>query len=229
MGITQQLGASSLIKPGVIDNTASRPASPYEGQVIFQKDTDQLLVWNGTAWVIPNSPAQDPAGMALITPTSVTNGTLSGNVASITSGSSSVSINGCFTADYRNYKVIITGLSHTTTPGIRVKFNASTGSTYSSVLTYFSYAGSTSVNSNESNTSTGLQLCFSSSNNNTTEFEIFAPFVVSTTSMRGSGIRSDNPQITLGYDSNSASQTGFSLVPDNGTFTSGEIRIYGYR
>jgi hypothetical protein len=52
MGITQQIGASSLIKPGVIDNTAARPASPYEGQVIFQKDTDQLLVWNGTAWVV---------------------------------------------------------------------------------------------------------------------------------------------------------------------------------
>jgi hypothetical protein len=50
MGITQQIGASSIIKPGVIDNTAARPASPYEGQVIFQKDTDQLLVWNGTAW-----------------------------------------------------------------------------------------------------------------------------------------------------------------------------------
>lgn len=50
MGITQQIGASSLIKPGVIDNTAARPASPYEGQVIFQKDTDAVLVWNGTAW-----------------------------------------------------------------------------------------------------------------------------------------------------------------------------------
>lgn len=56
MGISQQIGASSLIKPGVIDNTAARPASPYEGQVIFQKDTDQLLVWNGTVWVIPNIP-----------------------------------------------------------------------------------------------------------------------------------------------------------------------------
>ena len=55
MGITQQIGASSLIKPGVVDNTAARPASPYEGQVIFQKDTDQLLVWNGTAWRILSS------------------------------------------------------------------------------------------------------------------------------------------------------------------------------
>jgi hypothetical protein len=50
MGITQQIGASSLIKPGVIDNTAALPASPYEGQVIYQKDTDAILVWNGTAW-----------------------------------------------------------------------------------------------------------------------------------------------------------------------------------
>jgi hypothetical protein len=50
MGISQQIGASSLIKAGVIDNTANRPASPYEGQVIYQKDTDAVLVWNGTAW-----------------------------------------------------------------------------------------------------------------------------------------------------------------------------------
>ena len=55
MGITQQIGASSLIRPGVVDNTAARPASPYEGQVIFQKDTDQILVWSGTAWVCTSS------------------------------------------------------------------------------------------------------------------------------------------------------------------------------
>jgi hypothetical protein len=51
MGITQQIGASSLIKPGVIDNTAARPASPFEGQVIYQKDTDIVSVYNGAAWI----------------------------------------------------------------------------------------------------------------------------------------------------------------------------------
>ncbi len=55
MGISQQIGASSLIKPGVIDSAATRPASPYEGQVIFQKDTDQILVWSGAAWVCTSS------------------------------------------------------------------------------------------------------------------------------------------------------------------------------
>jgi len=55
MGITQQIGASSLIKPGVIDNTAARPASPFEGQMVYEKDTDRVLVYSGTAWVMPGT------------------------------------------------------------------------------------------------------------------------------------------------------------------------------
>ena len=55
MGISQQIGASSLIKAGVIDNTAARPASPYEGQVIYQKDTDEILAYNGTSWTRPRN------------------------------------------------------------------------------------------------------------------------------------------------------------------------------
>ena len=53
MGISQQIGAASMVKPGVIDSAATRPASPYEGQVIFQKDTDEILAYNGTAWTRP--------------------------------------------------------------------------------------------------------------------------------------------------------------------------------
>jgi hypothetical protein len=49
MPITSQIGSSSLIKPGVCTST-TRPASPYEGQVIYETDTDKVLVWNGTAW-----------------------------------------------------------------------------------------------------------------------------------------------------------------------------------
>ena len=51
MGISQQIGSSSLIKPGVC-TSSTRPASPYEGQVIYETDTDLTSVWNGTAWRI---------------------------------------------------------------------------------------------------------------------------------------------------------------------------------
>jgi hypothetical protein len=54
MGITQQIGASSIIKPGVC-TSSTRPASPYEGQMIYTTDLDTLEIWNGTAWRITNA------------------------------------------------------------------------------------------------------------------------------------------------------------------------------
>ena len=58
MGITQQIGASPLIKPGVC-TSSTRPASPFEGQQIYETDTDKVLVWDGSTWtpstgVLPN-------------------------------------------------------------------------------------------------------------------------------------------------------------------------------
>ena len=73
MPITSQIGSSSLIKPGVIDSAATRPASPYEGQVIFQKDTDQLLVWNGTAWVVIGNATGGGSNVRLSYQTNTTN------------------------------------------------------------------------------------------------------------------------------------------------------------
>jgi hypothetical protein len=50
MGITQQIGASSLIKPGVC-TSSTRPAAPYDGQMIYETDTKISLIYNGSAWV----------------------------------------------------------------------------------------------------------------------------------------------------------------------------------
>ena len=49
MGLSQQIGSSSLSKPGVC-TSSTRPATPYEGQMIYETDTDKVLVWNGSAW-----------------------------------------------------------------------------------------------------------------------------------------------------------------------------------
>lgn len=47
MGISQ--GLSSALKPGVC-TSSTRPAAPYEGQMIYETDTDRVLVWNGVGW-----------------------------------------------------------------------------------------------------------------------------------------------------------------------------------
>ena len=40
---------STGMRPGVCLST-TRPTAPYEGQMIYETDTDMLAIWNGTAW-----------------------------------------------------------------------------------------------------------------------------------------------------------------------------------
>ena len=42
------LGIGSL-KPGVC-TSSTRPTSPFEGQLVYETDTDIMAIWNGTAW-----------------------------------------------------------------------------------------------------------------------------------------------------------------------------------
>lgn len=55
MGLSSQLAPSAIAKPGVIANAAARPASPYDGQAVYQQDIDGLLIWNGSAWYPPGN------------------------------------------------------------------------------------------------------------------------------------------------------------------------------
>ena len=41
---------STGLRPGVCTST-TRPTAPYEGQHIYETDTDFEFVWNGSAWV----------------------------------------------------------------------------------------------------------------------------------------------------------------------------------
>ena len=50
MGLSNYVPNSRISQAGVIPNAAARPASPYEGQMIYQADIDAVLVWNGSAW-----------------------------------------------------------------------------------------------------------------------------------------------------------------------------------
>jgi hypothetical protein len=50
---------NSILKPGVC-TSSTRPSNPYEGQFIYETNTDALLVYNGTAWVVPSGPTGNP-------------------------------------------------------------------------------------------------------------------------------------------------------------------------
>ena len=49
------------LRPGVC-TSSNRPASPFEGQMIYETDTDNVLVWNGTAWLYLSTPQTSKIG-----------------------------------------------------------------------------------------------------------------------------------------------------------------------
>jgi hypothetical protein len=49
MAIDSAYGVGS-VKPGVCTST-SRPASPFEGQIVYETDTDVVKVWDGSSWI----------------------------------------------------------------------------------------------------------------------------------------------------------------------------------
>jgi hypothetical protein len=57
MPLSTVLGAQSLVQPAVC-TTATRPASPYTGQAIYDTTLSQVLVYNGTAFVPTGKIAQ---------------------------------------------------------------------------------------------------------------------------------------------------------------------------
>lgn len=72
MPLSSVLGAQSLVRPGVC-TSSTRPASPFEGQVIYETDTDKVLVYDGTNWLPPKNTAWGVVGRAQkTTETSIT-------------------------------------------------------------------------------------------------------------------------------------------------------------
>lgn len=214
MGITQNIGASSLIKPGVIDNTAARPASPYEGQVIFQKDTDQLLVWNGTAWVMAID-TDTPPGLELV------------KTQTIGTAVTSVAVSDVFSATYDSYKIVISGGTGSAGSPLEVVLG-STVTGYYSTLVYSSYAGTAGTVGMSNGTYFGYMGAMLASGKYMSA-EIKNPFLSSITFVTGSFVDATNAGSFVGYLNNTTSYTGFTVRPNGGNMTGGTIRVYGYR
>jgi hypothetical protein len=216
MGISNTIPPSRLIQPGVIDNTAGRPVSPFEGQCIFQKDTDQLLVWNGTAWVIPNQTTTNPEGLEII------------KTQTIGSAVSSVVVSNAFSSTYDNYFITVNGGTYSAVrTDLRMQLGSSTTGYYSQIV-YGSYAATVLAGATANNPSfywVGSALTDSLSANitlmspNLPDFTRYsAPWYADVDGGSVSGIH----QVATSY-------TDFTLLVGSGTMTGGTIRVYGYR
>jgi hypothetical protein len=221
-----ELGAGTMSPLPATSSTY--PVAPWTGQTVYDVDTNKLYVWNGSAWVIPNSPAQNPQGLELITTaTCSSGGTGSGGVIAIGLVQSSVTVANAFSSNYDNYKILIQNTSSSTLNGVRLQLASSTGSTYSTAnmnIAYSSASVTPEVASNATQWSIGTGQGLTS-----ITLDLISPFLATDSQVMAQSSCDTFVSWRSGRDSADLSSTGFVLSLTSGTITGGTIRIYGYR
>jgi hypothetical protein len=196
--------------------TSIGTANFEEGMVSYLQNTDQLELYNGTAWasIAPTS----TQGLTLINSTSF-------------SGVATQSVNDVFSATYRNYRIVASVRCSTDTD-FYVRWRVG-GSDLSSSNSY--YWGGVHIGVTSSQTLAGFNQTLDTKIylgaiggwNGTVTFDVTAPFIAEKTSMTGiSGLRTN---LTFAGSTNNieTSYTGFSLIPGAGNLT-GVVNVYGY-
>jgi hypothetical protein len=205
MGITPAYGVGSL-KTGVCTST-TRPAVPFEGQTIYETDTDLTKVYNGSAWAIVG---------ALTFIKAQTVGT------SVTSQS----VTGVFSATYDNYLIIGSAISISTgAADIKLTLNGSAGSTYQS-WGFFTTAGLAVTGNGGANMAYGALGIYGAGLNSFT-LQIQNPFATAATQFQSINGNPIYGGLQTGADTNAASSTAFTIATAN-AMTGGTIRVYGY-
>lgn len=227
--------SASGFRPGVCTST-TRPQAPFDGQVIYETDTDRTLIWNNSAWVDVSTGKAGQSGLAKVIPTGATNGTVQSNgdvLVGNSIGSAGVTINNAFSDNYVSYKIIYVGgtVANVSLGGLGLKLGSST-TTYYNGLTYAIYA--TGGNGNIVNNNTTGYWTYVGSIDSTVgvnmNIDVHNPFLSTRyTTFGGPLMVSDVAGATAGVHKTNASYTDFTLIPaSSGTLTGGYIKIYGY-
>lgn len=216
MPISSFSAANSIIKSGVVTST-TRPASPFDGQMVYETDTDRVAVYDSSAWVYKTN-AGAPA-LTLIK--SQTIGT----------AVSSVTVTDVFSSTYDNYLITANGGAGSQNSGGTLVLGSTTTGYYFGA-NYCTYTGSGGVYSG-ANTSS-LQECFYISPNSINcQIVVKNPNLAKNTLFNWQVCAPANSGVNLnanggGYLADTTQYTSFTLNMSAGTMTGGTIRVYGY-
>ena len=234
MGLSNYLPNSRLAQPGVC-TSSTRPASPYEGQVIYETDTDRVLVYNNAAWVDPSTGKSGRSGLVKIVPTGATNGTVEANGDVIIGNAvSTVTVNDAFIADYDNYLIQIAGGAASANAYIDIRLGATTTGYAYGILSGTGYT-TASGNALQSATTTGTHwryVGYGSANGLTAGIHVYSPNLPKRTTMFAQlmpHLTNIGYGMTTGLLDNNTQYTSFIIDPEGtATMTGGTIRVYGY-
>jgi hypothetical protein len=210
MPLSTVLGAQSLVQPAVC-TTATRPASPYTGQAIYDTTTASQLIWNGIAWV--------STGGGLVC---VKAETAFSAVASVTADS-------IFTSTYTNYVLMFNFTTSTTNfPSLKLRVGGvSAGTNYTSQQIQ-GFSGAVATNAR----SAAADFSFAYYGNGTKEaaiVNIMGPQLAQATQFvtGGGALGGALVQNIYGLHTTATAYDGIEILVPSGTMT-GTYVVYGY-
>jgi hypothetical protein len=121
---------STGMRPGVC-LSSSRPTNPYEGQMIYETDTDLVYLWGGSAWVeVVSALTKAPRGV-MAYQKATTDKAIGAESVSITAPSFNAVTGRLYRITYFEPDFTQGGSSNTTT--LRVRLTNATGTIYNGV------------------------------------------------------------------------------------------------
>ena len=151
----------------------------------------------------------------------------------IGAGVSSVTVNTAFTADYDNYRVVVTGGTQSSSNSIVTMTLTASGvsstANYYATFPFTAYTGGAFTILNTNNGAGWPYVAMSLNNGLSGAFDVYQPAIAAKTSFGGFTNRGDISGFVSGYHNASTSYDGFNLAINAGTMTGGIIRVYGYR
>ena len=151
-------------------------------------------------------------------------------VQTIGSGVSSQAVTDAFTADYANYRILVSNVDLSSNgEALRLTLESVTGNVYKTNLQYASWGAVALANTGSSGTNTGFVLGFGGSTDNSNMvLDLHGPQLAKPTGMTGSSSSETYFTISGGLCTSTVQSTGFTITVDGGTMTGGTIRVYGY-
>jgi hypothetical protein len=217
--------------------SSTRPASPFDGQIISETDTDTLQIYKGSAWGSPN-------GFIPIAPTSVTvgsgTGTASSNGVVTFTGATTVLLNGIFSSSYTNYRIVFQGYGVSNANNMRGRISLAgsvvTTGTYTSGFIAVDYSSSASWTFIGGGGGTFAPMGWidnGATTANALAFDIYNPAVAVRTYWNGfttgtNGGTANAGGIVMGMHETTTAYDGWQFFNSAGTNMTGTVSVFGY-
>lgn len=210
----------------ICDATADLPSSPIEGLIVYQKDTNELKIYDGAVWVSVLD-TDTPPGLVYLN--------------SYTLSGTTTPFQGCFNSSYTNYLILFDNVMLST--GDTIDFQMMSGATNIGTNNYYSQrlyvqgasSGGTAVRTNAAFGS--LIYCAATSATQSQGFQVMIsnPFVARPTNLNifGNYNNTSGPTYFLdGWASAhnvSTAYDGIRIYSNGGYTLTGTATLYGYR